>query len=1169
MANNNNPIKYSDLVKPDSAITDLINQLDQLSDAYGNALKNIKGEAISVKATLTGVSGATAEHRETIKGATAAADKLVKAEKELAFAESENAKQLAMIKKAQNEANTLTKLQAKLNDSAAGSYNKLSAQYSINKIYLNNMSIEERESTEAGRELVTETNAIYQEMKRLQEETGKTSLNVGNYEAANVSLVKVLRQNTQELVRMKLAGEEGTAAYTKLLTETGKLKDEIADTKNEIKSMASDTSTLDSILGGASAAGGGFAVFTGAMELFGGASKDVEEAQRGLQAAIAITTGLQAVQNAVQKDSALMMGISKIQTASLAKAEAYRRLIQIQGTSATVGATVAQRLFNLVAAANPYVLLAMALITVVGALVAFSVSAESAAEKQAKLNEQQKVYLDTLQIESDRMMDVSSQRVKAIESELAVAKARGAKTSEIQKIEDELANARRQNHAKMVGFYAQEMDNLDKNKDKLYKYRQELARLQNSKATGESKVMVDLDLTGKLTKAKVDDAITAIQGKIDNLGRVVEIGVNLTTEKQELDAADAERAAERKKAAVDLAKEVYKLELDLLRKAQDAKIKLMANSYDQQKAQIQAQYARDITDLNYQLKTEKNLTAKGREAIRETEISLRTQMGIDLKEVDNKLAADKRAMQRSSQDIEIALMAEGADKQRAQANANFNRQIEDIQTRIDTERGLTIDQKKQLNNDIVNLQKEQTIAIAKINTDAEIAQLEKDKAATELKLETVMEGSQEEINLRIKLLQQQRAIELKQNAQLAADVRQSDADINAKYDALVLKETTNLETKRALTVFDAQQALAQSEFDLLRNSEERKTRFKLEAEKARLKKVLELNETAGVKMTQTEVDTIKNQIAKIDQEISKSKSDEKGKDIYGMLGLNLDDDAKKGISDSVDFAMGQLSSFMDSKVQLADIAVQASQKEVDANKSRLDSELEARANGYANNVVMAQKELDLSKKNLDKATKDKERAQKAQAAIETIAQTSSLITASAAIWASLSVIPIVGVGLALAALGVMWGSFAASKIKAAQVTKAQSQTFGDGTVELLQGGSHMSGNDVDLGTKPNGTRRRAEGGEYFAVINKRNSRRYRQFIPDIINSLNRGTFEKKYLNAYNTDGVAINVSNEYNDLSELENDVREIKRQNERRYYTNGKGETVEIYKNTKRTYKN
>ena len=45
MADNNNPIKYSDLVKPDDSITKLIAQLDQLSDAYMNTLNNIKSEA--------------------------------------------------------------------------------------------------------------------------------------------------------------------------------------------------------------------------------------------------------------------------------------------------------------------------------------------------------------------------------------------------------------------------------------------------------------------------------------------------------------------------------------------------------------------------------------------------------------------------------------------------------------------------------------------------------------------------------------------------------------------------------------------------------------------------------------------------------------------------------------------------------------------------------------------------------------------------------------------------------------------------------------------------------------------------------------------------------------------------------------------------------------------
>lgn len=52
MADNNNPIKYSDLISPDNSITDLIKQLDELSDTYTNALKNIKAEAIQLAEIL-------------------------------------------------------------------------------------------------------------------------------------------------------------------------------------------------------------------------------------------------------------------------------------------------------------------------------------------------------------------------------------------------------------------------------------------------------------------------------------------------------------------------------------------------------------------------------------------------------------------------------------------------------------------------------------------------------------------------------------------------------------------------------------------------------------------------------------------------------------------------------------------------------------------------------------------------------------------------------------------------------------------------------------------------------------------------------------------------------------------------------------------------------------
>ena len=1163
MADNNNPIKYSDLVSPDDSITKLINQLDQLSDAYMNTLKNIKSEAITVKAALEGVSGATENGRKTIRGASNDTDKLTRAARDLAFAESENAKRLAELKQAQKEANELNKLTTRLNQSAEGSYNRLSAQYSINKIYLNNMTVEEREATEEGRKLVAETKAIYEEMKRLQEATGKTSLNVGNYSDAAKGLTTQIENQTKQLALLRLEGKQGTVEYQQLSKETAILRDAVKDATAEITRMASDTSNLDAVLSLAAGASGGFAAYTGAMELFGAESEDVQEAQKKLQAAIAITTGVQAIQNAVQKQSAIMLGISRIQMAALSKAQVYNRLVTMQGTKATLAATIAQKAFNLIAAANPYVLLALALVTVVGALVLFASNTDKSAKNQQKLNEAQKVWLDYLETEATEMNRVSNERVAQLNRELNIAKARNASLSETRKIEDEILSERTKAHNKSVGFYGQELDDLEANRAKLKQLNDMLVQLNNAKARGDKKVYIDVDLDGKIDKVKVDEAIDAVQGQIDNTGRAVDIAVNLKTEGADLDAERKIQAAQRLQENRNNAK----AETDILRKAEDARIALIKNTFDQQRAQRQAANSRAIADIQLQLRTETNLTVKARKALNDQIVLLREQLAVDMVDIANQQRAAELSAQRATQDAQIALMAEGAEKQREQLRVEYERQIQDINTRLETERGLTETQVAELLNQQLLLQQQYAKSLGELNDQITIDQMQAAADRTQLQLDAAREGSQEEINLRIQLLQQQRAIELAQNRQLAEDVRQSEADINAKYDAEVLKQTTELNQQRALMLFDQTQALEASEFDLIRNSEERKTRFRLAQEKARLQKILELNKAAGVKMTDAEVKTIENTIAKIDQEIEKSKGDERGNDIYGLFGLNLDDDQKEAISTSVNFAIEQLNSFLDAKVQAADAAVSAADKEVDASQRRLDAELEARANGYANNVAMAQKELDQAKKNQEKALKEQQKAQKAQQAIQTIQQIGNLVTASALIWSQL------GFPFAIPAIAIMWGSFAAAKIKAAQLSKSAnaggSESYGDGTVELLAGGSHQSGDDVDLGTKPDGTRRRAEGGEFFAVINKRNSRRFRRLIPDVINSLNRGTFPQKYLNAYNTDGVNVTVQqNNAPDLRDLKDDVREIKEQNRRRRYVDGNGNVIEVYKNLTRKIK-
>lgn len=258
--------------------------------------------------------------------------------------------------------------------------------------------------------------------------------------------------------------------------------------------------------------------------------------------------------------------------------------------------------------------------------------------------------------------------------------------------------------------------------------------------------------------------------------------------------------------------------------------------------------------------------------------------------------------------------------------------------------------------------------------------------------------------------------------------------------------------------------------------------------------------------------------------------------------------------------MEQLTTFAEKRVEIANQNLERADEEVENAQRVLNAEITARDKGYANNVQNAQKELELAKRNQQKALQEQQKALKQQQAIQTVQEMGNLVASTALIWSQL------GFPAAIPAIAIMWASFAASKIKAAQLAKQQ-ETYGEGTVELLSGGSHQSGNDIDLGTKPDGTRRRAEGGEFFAVINKRNSRRFRRYIPDVIKSFNNGTFAHKYLNSYNMDGVNVQIDNTPN-LDEMGKDIRAIRKQNESKRYIDGNGNTVIINGNHKRIIK-
>ena len=421
---------------------------------------------------------------------------------------------------------------------------------------------------------------------------------------------------------------------------------------------------------------------------------------------------------------------------------------------------------------------------------------------------------------------------------------------------------------------------------------------------------------------------------------------------------------------------------------------------------------------------------------------------------------------------------------------------------------------------------------------------------------------EKEIALRGAIAEQVKALEDKRAMDLA--------DIYIKYADKAVAEQKRIDDARKKaqeqafrTATDAVTKEAELQQLLISNmsvNAKKKEELSLEAERERLRKIYMLNVAAGKDITSLEMQTILEQIKKADQAIKKAQ---KPQDVYDLLGLNLDDDKKKAISESFEFATEQLNAYLDAWVKAAQKKVELANQEVESAQKALDAEREARANGYASNVEYAQKELDNAKQNQQKALKEQERAQKAQEQIATVQQMTNLVTASALIWSQL------GFPWAIPAIAVMWGSFAAAKIKAAEVTKTGSETYGEGTVELLQGGSHQSGNDVDLGRKKDGTRRRAEGGEFFAVINKRNSRKYRTIIPDVIHALNAGTFEQKYGAAYEGgQSLQFDTTARDIDLTALQRDVTAIREQGERRTYTDEKGTHV-IYHNLHRLIKN
>ena len=1273
-------IKYEDLISPDDSVKNLIEQLTELNKTYGTVLEVVKTGAKDIVAQLKSMSTATNEGRAEIDEATAAANRLARAQKELKFAMSDTGKEVAWLKSqtaSQNkmsvemqkasaaligsydklkselkdsislwkslseaerqgafgqdllndiiatkqrisdldsqlkihvqsisavekaeqklaflrsaegkrlmelkqliadeiaanktkkasldevaqaqerlraaqaasreqahelniqarEANRIAKLQAQLNLSEAGSYNQLAAQYELNKIKLNAMSAAERQAEGSGKQLEAETLALYVQMQKLQEATGNHRLSVGNYakswDGLGISVSQVVRELPAAAVSMN-------TFFLGISNNIPILIDEIQKLKAENKELIAQGKQGKSVIGSLTKALFSWntllVIGLTVLSMHGKAIIDwIGSVFKGRAAAISYTEAIDNINKELEKTNG-----------------SY-------GKSITTIKKLSQEWKNL-----------------------------STQEEQLQWIRDNKTEFDQLDISVRNVSDAENIFVDhtdvIVNALKARAKAAAAMKLAADKYEEALikeAEAEAE-AAKGPSFGDNVLAALGTNYG--------TPTQANPYAGQEQRAFAEANRRSRIQGLK--DQAAAANATADQYFKMAEAITAASDAELKKYGIDSKHKKEPKEPKGprqrDLTDQIWRNDLSIRKKYELSLSELQRDEFEKRRIEATDQANQTIREMQEKFRKNqtfltnpdnkfKPLSAEQKAQIEQQQKEIyaiientRRKLEIDLTNLQHEYEIDRNKKLRQVMDWRLDDIAKDIEKEKKLRLEQLEEQESLYTTKGATEEGGEVVVTGSMSpEEIAKFQRERERIIAEY--DSIIYNMK--AKSIEAQIELVKKGSEEELALLIHQNEVARQLALAQNRLKPAEERQSESEINAQFN----KREAQIKGQTEMTNFDQAQAAAEAEFNIVKHNENQITIFKLKAEQDRWKKMVKLAKEGAIEWSDAELREAEATIKKLEREINEAGNimnlvADKGLGGALLTKLGFDDDQIAALEDAVNIVLDNIKAIADAEVEAAEAAVAAAEKRVEAAQSAYDAEVEGRNNGYANNVATAKKELQQEKKNQAQKQKLLEEAQRRQEAINSVIQASSLITASANLWSSFSSIPIVGPALAIAAIAAMWTSFAVAKIKAAQVTKAASQEYGEGGFEILEGGSHASGNDIDLQTKNSrGKNMRAEGGEAMAIINRRSTRRYRRMLPALVDSINKGTFEEKFSRAFETgEQLSQNViyQQQIVDLSQLEEDVKALKRNSEHQYYAMPDGSYIEKRKNVLR----
>ncbi len=517
------------------------------------------------------------------------------------------------------------------------------------------MSEAERESA-SGQDLEIHINAITDKIKEAEEKTQRFYRNVGSYQQAFEKALSPLKKQLDDLrtTYMQMSEEERKgAAGDEMRTHIKNIEEQLNATSEAGGKFQNELLSLVGIQGG----------FLGSIANSVGGMESMSQAFMAGKAAVS-AFGKQLLALLMNPIVAIIAGIA----------------LAIMGLVKAINSSeeATNRVSVLLA---PFKKMLDGLLNL---LQIFAAVILSVAEAWAKLYDWQMKLMEKLPLVGGIIKEINESNREAIElAKEKIAIEQQSRTDEVQNAKDALEVSKLRTLAKDKEKYtAEERLKFVREANKLEEQQadrnvklaeRKLKTLQTESEWAENNAETNKEL------AKLEaDVYRARKEQYDKTRELKEQENTIIQEGIASTKAEADAKKKAAEEAVKTVKEQRDKERDAIRQAEDALLSLIKDEREKRRNEINLSYSREIADLKRKLAEDKNLTAKAKDAIRQTIKFKEQQLQVELQKLSDEQLQKDIANRQKLIDTQLASVKSGSEQE-------FQLRMQQLMAQRDTE----------------------------------------------------------------------------------------------------------------------------------------------------------------------------------------------------------------------------------------------------------------------------------------------------------------------------------------------------------------------------------------------------------------------------------------------------------------------------------------------------